>query len=118
MAHVRQSIRDNAVTAVTPRVCVLIPSGDNLEANFGYDLARCMAYPASAGVPLNIYTVIGSSLPQNRDLLVKAGQESEATHFMWFDDDMRFPKDAILRLLEHGKEITTLGVATATLWNT
>ena len=24
---------------------------------------------------------------------------------MWFDDDMRFPKDSILRLLEHDKEI-------------
>ena len=44
-------------------------------------------------------------LPQNRDLLVKAGQESGATHCKWFDDDMRFPKDSILRLLEHDKEI-------------
>ena len=93
------------MTAITPRVCVLIPSGDKWEATFGYDLARCMAYTASAGVPLNIYTVSGSMLPQNRDLLVKAGQESEATHYMWFDDDMRFPKDTILRLLEHDKEI-------------
>ena len=88
-----------------PRVCVLIPSGDKWEANFGYDLARCMAYTASAGVSLNIYIVSGSMLPQNRDLLVKAGQESGATHYMWFDDDMRFPKDSILRLLEHDKEI-------------
>jgi hypothetical protein len=64
-----------------------------------------MAYTASAGVPLSIYTVSGSMLPQNRDLLVKAGQESEATHYMWFDDDMRFPKDSILRLLKHDKEI-------------
>ena len=96
MAHVRQS---------QPRVCVLIPSGAQWEANFGYDLAKCMAYTASAGVSLNIYTVNGSILPQNRDLLVKAGQESGATHYMWFDDDMRFPKDSILRLLEHDNEI-------------
>ena len=96
MAHVRQS---------QPRVCVLIPSGAQWEANFGYDLAKCLAYTASAGVSLNIYTVNGSILPQNRDLLVKAGQESGATHYMWFDDDMRFPKDSILRLLEHDNEI-------------
>ena len=93
------------MTAITPRVCVLIPSGDKWEANFGYDLARCMAYTALAGVPLNIYIVSGSMLPQNRDLLVKAGQESGATHYKWFDDDMRFPKDSNLRQLEHDKEI-------------
>lgn len=88
-----------------PRVCVLIPSGGQWEANFGYDLARCMAYTASAGITLNISLVCGSMLPQNRTMLVDKGRELGATHYMWFDDDMRFPKDTILRLLEHDKEI-------------
>ena len=88
-----------------PRVCVLVPSGGHWEAGFGYDLCKAMAWTASAGVSLNLFNVQGSILPSNRDQLVTAGKESGATHFMWFDDDMRFPKDTILRLLEHDKEI-------------
>ena len=87
-----------------PRVCVLIPSGGAWEANFGYDLARCMAFTASAGIPINISLVSGSMLPQNRTMLVEDALKLEATHYMWFDDDMRFPKDTILRLLEHDRE--------------
>jgi len=64
-----------------------------------------MAWTASAGVSLNLFNVQGSILPSNRDQLVAAGKESGATHYMWFDDDMRFPKDTILRLLERDKEV-------------
>ena len=48
---------------------------------------------------------ITTMLPQNRTMLVEDALKLEATHYMWFDDDMRFPKDTILRLLEHDREI-------------
>tara|TARA_Y100000593_G_scaffold76670_1_gene141812 strand:+ start:210 stop:824 length:615 start_codon:yes stop_codon:yes gene_type:complete len=88
-----------------PRVCVLITSGGSWESGFGFDLARCMAFTASQGIALNISLVSGSMLPQNRTMLVKDAVARQATHYMWFDDDMRFPKETILRLLEHDKEI-------------
>jgi len=64
-----------------------------------------MAYTATAKIPVSIWNVQGSILPRNRDHLATAALESGATHFMWFDDDMRFPKDTIVRLLARDKDV-------------
>jgi hypothetical protein len=93
------------------KVAVLIPSGGAWEAGFGYDCCRCMAFTASLGIATSLYTVSGSMLAQNRSDLAEMGLKSGATHLMWFDDDMRFPKDTIIRLLEHDKDIVAANYA-------
>ena len=91
------------------KVAVLVPSGGMWEAGFGYDLAQMMAWTASSReIDLYLSNARGSILPSNRHDLVVAGQESRADYFLWIDDDMRFPKDTIFRLLDHGKEVVAV----------
>ena len=42
----------------------------------------------------------GTYLPQQRMTLVKEAFQSGSTHILWIDSDMRFPKDALIRLLD------------------
>lgn len=47
-----------------------------------------------------------SNLPQLRhDLAVNAITKHDATHILWVDTDMGFPRDGLHRLLAHDKEI-------------
>jgi hypothetical protein len=100
--------RKRTKTATIPvHVAVLIPSQDTWVAGFGYDLATCMAHTAGWLLPrggdISINMIQSSLLPSSRMELVKRAVKIEATHLMWFDSDMRFPKDTILRLLERNQ---------------
>lgn len=93
----------------TCKVAVLVPSGGMWEAGFGYDLAQMMTWTASSReVDLYLSNARGSILVSNRHDLVEAGQKCESDFFLWLDDDMRFPKDTIFRLLERGKEVVAV----------
>ena len=47
-----------------------------------------------------------SNLPESRHVLaVRALEKHRATHILWVDSDMAFPKDALHRLLAHDRDI-------------
>jgi hypothetical protein len=92
------------------RVVVGVPAKGQVEAMFAYDLARLMGFTGASLIPdvvesLRLYFVTGTLIaPQRRDIAATA-LATEATHILWLDADMRFPKDALARLLQHNKPI-------------
>jgi hypothetical protein len=58
-------------------------------------------HTAQAGVFINITNSRGSDLIAVRTRIAQHALLAGATHLLWLDDDMAFPRDTALRLLEH-----------------
>lgn len=84
------------------KVAVCMPAGDEVKTFFAYDLARLMTYSGTLGIDLQILIACGSLVMKQRESLADAVlEDGTATHILWLDTDMRFPKDALERLLKH-----------------
>src|SRR6266540_2817614 len=85
------------------KVVIAVPTGDEVKAFWAYDLARMMAHTASvrSDIALRILMCSGSLIMKQREILLDSALETDATHVLFLDTDMRFPKDALLRLLAH-----------------
>lgn len=89
------------------RIAIVLPCQDQVDAGFALDLSRLIQH-TTAMRPDIVLTVIqnrGTIIPQQRHTLVLAAQEFRATHLLWLDSDMRFPKDTLFRLLSHDEPI-------------
>ena len=60
-----------------------------------------VANPPPGVVRMGSHYCLTSILPDGRHQLVKQARMAGATHILWFDTDMRFPKDTPQRLLAH-----------------
>ncbi len=87
--------------AVSVEICV--PTGDEVKAFWAYDLAQLMAHTTSLRPDIKVRLTMcsGSLVMKQREILVDSALETDATHVLFLDTDMRFPKDALLRLLAH-----------------
>ena len=85
------------------KVLIAVPSGTTVHASFAQDLALLMSYTTFVKPQMDVMLafVKGTYLPRARAALVEYAQGHEATHILWLDGDMRFPKDTLLRLLGH-----------------
>lgn len=90
-------------------VAVNIPSHDMIHAGTAGDLARMMAYTAAHYVPeggikaLLVNQVTGTLISDARNELARGALAQDVDYMLWVDSDMRFPRDALVRLLVHGK---------------
>lgn len=86
-------------------VAVCIPAGDQVATFFAYDLTRMMSWTAlncPTTIEMKIIIQTGSLIPRQRENLVDLVlDQTECTHILFLDSDMRFPKDLIPRFLQH-----------------
>ena len=95
------------------RVAICTPCQDTVDAGFAIDLARLVAHVAAEGtMGFTLIQNRGTIIPQQRATLVEAARKAQATHLLWLDSDMRFPKDALHRLAAHGKPIVAANYPT------
>ena len=95
------NVRGKKISALEARVAICTPTPDVVAAGFALDLAGLCGYTIK-NFPKVELTVIQSSgflLPGQRHKLVQEAQACKATHLLWIDSDMRFPKDALVQLL-------------------
>ena len=89
------------------KILVCVPSHGDMKSGFAWSLARAVAHfvatPYDGEKAIEVEVIRSSILPETRTRLVSRAHKYEATHIMWFDTDMKFPKDTILRLLNHNK---------------
>lgn len=84
------------------KVAICIPAGDDVKTFFAYDLARMMAWTTTFGIEMQLLFACGSLVMKQRENLASAVlKDGGATHILWLDSDMRFPKDLIMRMLTH-----------------
>ncbi len=86
-----------------PRVAVLVPARDSVDTFFAYDYMQMIVTAVLQNITIYPWLQTGASLSRQRESLVDSALGSDATHLMWVDADMRFPKDTIPRLLAHQK---------------
>ncbi len=93
-------------------VAVAIPATESVRTMFMYDLARLMAFTAShrPDIKLRLLVAQGSLIMKQRQSLAEAAISDESvSHVMWFDSDLRFPKETLIRLLAHNVEVVLGG---------
>lgn len=86
------------------RVMVALASHDMVPLQFTYDLVKLTMHTIEA-LPLDsgfgITKIQGTYVHSARQELLVKVLEGDATHILWIDTDMTFPKDAAMRLLAH-----------------
>lgn len=96
------------------KIFVCIPCHDRWVSGFGFDLAHLVGY--FVGNPyqkdehdplpaLAIHYCMTTILPDGRQKLADLAKQQGATHILWLDSDMRFPKETLHMLLRHEKAI-------------
>lgn len=106
--------QDGAVTRPPIRVCVAIPSGDDVKAGFAYDLAQMVGATVAArpDIDIRLSNVQGTIIHKSRRDLVLLALKGDCTHILFLDSDMRFPRNTLARLLSHGEPIVGCNYST------
>lgn len=103
-----------AETAPTDlRLAVCVPSHGSWRAGFGQSLANLTSHFTASrytqgSKTIEVFCVAGSILPDVRHRLVAHALQWEATHLLWLDSDMMFPRDAANRLLSHNLPVVAV----------
>ena len=87
------------------RVAICIPSGRSWEAGTGCSVAALAAYSGMAGIDVAVLNVQSSMISQGRNSTVEIAVKEGCDYLLWIDSDMKFPPDALVRLMKHGKDI-------------
>lgn len=87
------------------KVAICVPCRDQVTTGFSFDLAQLVGYHSAAGMNIGLYHSPGTLIADQRCTLARKALDEGATDILWIDSDMRFPKDALQRLLSHGKNI-------------
>ena len=96
------------------RVAICVPAQDTCAVGFAHDLARLAGFMGSTrpDVMVMLFTSRGTIIPQQRTELVKFALQADATHILWLDSDMRFPKETMSRLLAHHESVVGCNYST------
>lgn len=110
--------RATALSEPRARIAVAVPSHSVVPLGFAYDLANLAGFTASI-VPddtmLSLLTNEGTYVHRMRQELLERSLGFDADWLLWLDSDMRFPKDALVRLLAHREAIVGVNYATRKL---
>jgi hypothetical protein len=97
-------------------VSVCVPCRDVVDSGFAFDLARCVAaHTAATRDRVLLFQNQGTLIVNQRQELAQASLDAGATHILFIDADMRFPKDAIFRLLQRDEAIVAVNYSTRKL---
>ena len=81
------------------KILICVPSMDYVAAGFAQSLAMLQ----KGGNETAIMFQVGSLVYEARNKLAKKAIELETDYTMWFDSDMVFEPDTMVRLLKHNK---------------
>ena len=101
-------------------ITIVVPSGHNVKAYFAYDLAQMMIYTAQHYIKpgnltsLNIAWQVGTYIHVARQILADAAMSVGSHYTLFIDSDMRFPPDALIKLLLHAKPMVGVNYSSRT----
>lgn len=96
------------------RVLIAIPTRDELKAGFAFDLVGLVGATTKSRPDIELAIVMepGTLIVSQRIDLARLGVATEADYILWLDADQRFPKNALVRLMAHGKDIVAANYVT------
>ena len=89
------------------KVGVVTPARDMVMTGFAFDAMNMLAYTAAVrpDIQLGSYTSLGTMIFDQRIKLAREAVQEGCDYVMWIDSDMRFPKDTLIRLLNHKRDM-------------
>src|SRR4051794_24776807 len=93
-------------------IAVCMPVQKDVRPRTMQDLIVLRDFSQAAGVAVDVFIVEQEASHTARNLLTQAALKTPATHLLWIDADMSFPRDALLRLLAH-----RLPIVAGLYWN-
>lgn len=97
------------------RLAIAVPALSNVPAVFANDLAMLYTETCRALPVVTLAMMVGTFVHQAREKLLHDVTDLwGATHILWLDADMTFPRDAAIRLLAHDKEIVAANYVSRT----
>ncbi len=88
-----------------PKVMLVLPSGRTWEARTSTSVNGLIAFSLMNGIQLGIVNMEGSMITKQRCDLADQAAAQKPDFLLWIDTDMMFPPNALLRLLQHNKDI-------------
>ena len=96
----------NIPLVLSEQVVICVPTNGLVHAAFTFSLVNAIRYTEAQGIPVILDMDAGTVLSNQRQMLLDTAIDyHQAEHIMWFDSDMTFPEDTIVRLLEHKKDV-------------
>lgn len=92
------------------RLAITAPTRDLVPASFAIDLAELYAFSRQFGPfeDVTIHYVASSYIHAGAErCLEEVIRDWKATHVLWLETDMAFPKDAAVRLAQHKRPIVS-----------
>jgi hypothetical protein len=84
-----------------------------MEVATAFDLVAMCAYTIKTTKhDIDLFTSSGTLIFDQRNNLVKTALEIKADYLLFVDADMRFPKDTLLKLMAHDKDIIGVNATT------
>jgi len=97
-------------------IAINFPSTDHVHSDFAVDLARLISYTehhvGDQIKALLVNGVSGSIVHKARQELAEQAERQRADYSLWIDSDMRFPRDALVRLLNRQVDIVGVNYVT------
>jgi hypothetical protein len=97
------------------KVCIAVPTRDTMYAHFAYCLQDLVKYHAVAGIDTFVEFDMGTLIGNQRERLATKAIDQGATHIMWLDSDMMFPKNVCEILLGHDVPFVACNYSTRSL---
>lgn len=96
------------------KIAICVPCGETVQSLFAYDLARLVGYMNATHPEIEIQMLFSqtSILPQQRMYCARSAIKWGATHVLFIDSDMRFPFNALDRLLDRKLPIVACNYTT------
>lgn len=95
------------------KVKIGIPARDSVMTGFAHSLAMLTgATGCVPGIELGVSTSAGTLICDQRDKLAQAMLDDGSDYLLFLDSDMRFPADALVRLLDRQQPIVACNYTT------
>ena len=95
------------------RIAICIPARGQMEVATAFDLVAMCAYTIKTTKhDIDLFTSAGTLIFDQRNSLVKTALEIKADYVLFVDADMRFPKDTLVTLMAHDKDIIGVNATT------
>lgn len=102
----------------TLKIVIGVPSMGEWHEKFAISLTNMLTYCQFNNIgkfkthEIQVCSVRGSILSNERVDVLKRAREVAATHVLWIDSDQKFPRNTIHRLISHNKDVVGANIAT------
>jgi hypothetical protein len=102
------------VEACLTKIGIVSPARDIVDTGFSFDAQNMIGYTCAHHPELTLGSFVskGTMIFNQRIDLVREAMNEGCEWIMWLDTDMRFPRDMLVRLLAHKKDIVAANYVT------